>query len=86
MELAQDLQEWLNYPHAIEATIAWNFPTIESLSNYLAQTLIQDTSTENQPEIELPAEDSSELDSMSDVELAELLAAEINTAKGRGSE
>ncbi|MEO0686376.1 MAG: hypothetical protein AAFY76_15395, partial [Cyanobacteria bacterium J06649_11] len=39
MELAQDLEEWLNYPRAIEATIAWNFPTIESLSNYLAQTL-----------------------------------------------
>jgi len=34
---------------------------------------------------ELPTEDSSELDSMSDVELAELLAAEINTVKGRGS-
>ncbi|MEM7581597.1 MAG: acyl carrier protein, partial [Cyanobacteria bacterium P01_A01_bin.80] len=87
VELAQDLQEWLNYPRAIEPTIAWNFPTIESLSNYLAQTLVQETSTENQSEeIQLPTEDSSELDSMSDVELAELLAAEINTVKGSGNE
>ena len=86
VELAQDLQEWLNYPHAIEATIAWNFPTIESLSNYLAQTLIQEIPTENKPEVELPTEDSSDLNRMSDVELAQLLAAEINAVKGRGSE
>ncbi|BAY81667.1 AMP-dependent synthetase and ligase, acyl-CoA synthase [Calothrix parasitica NIES-267] len=85
VELAQDLQEWLNYPHAIEATIAWNFPTIESLSNYLAQ-IIQEIPKENKPEVELPTEDSSELESMSDVELAQLLAAEISAVKGRGSE
>ncbi|MEM6754260.1 MAG: acyl-CoA dehydrogenase family protein, partial [Cyanobacteria bacterium P01_C01_bin.38] len=86
VELAQDLQEWLNYPHAIEATIAWNFPTIESLSNYLAQTLIEEIPAENKPQVEVTTEDSSELESMSDVELAELLAAEINAVKGRGSE
>ncbi|MBE9215021.1 AMP-binding protein [Plectonema cf. radiosum LEGE 06105] len=85
VELAQDLQEWLNYPHAIEATIAWNFPTIESLSNYLTQT-IQEVPTENKPEVELPTEDLSEFESISDVELAELLAAEINAVKRRGSE
>jgi acyl-CoA synthetase (AMP-forming)/AMP-acid ligase II/alkylation response protein AidB-like acyl-CoA dehydrogenase/acyl carrier protein len=86
VELAQHLQEWLNYPHAIEATIAWNFPTIESLSNYLAQTLIQEIPTDNQAEVEILQENSSDLESMSDVELAELLAAEINAVKRRGRE
>ena len=32
---------------------------------------------------ELPTKNSSELGLMSDVELAQLLAAEVNTAKGR---
>lgn len=38
VELAQDLQEWLAYPQELEATIAWNFPTIESLAQYLTQS------------------------------------------------
>ena len=42
VELAQDLEEWLGYPQAIEATIAWNFPTIESLSNYLASQNLEE--------------------------------------------
>ena len=91
VELAQDLQEYLNYPHPIEATIAWNFPTIESLSNYLAQNLpqnltpnlIKPTSLDNQPLFEPPTAESSELDAMSDVELAQLLVAEINAVQGR---
>ncbi|MEO0934850.1 MAG: acyl carrier protein, partial [Cyanobacteria bacterium J06641_2] len=89
VELAQDLQEWLNYPRAIEPTIAWNFPTIESLSNYLAQTLANANSIDNQLEEsislseEISTENSSDLESMSENELAQLLEAEINAAKER---
>ena len=89
VELAQDLQEWLNYPHPIEATIAWNFPTIELLGNYLAQTLVQETQIDTQSgqltslSEEIPTDNSSDLESMSDVELAQLLAQEINAAKDR---
>ena len=89
VELAQDLEEWLNYPHPIEATIAWNFPTIESLSNYLAQTLANASPTDNQLSEsislseEISTENSSDLESMSDSELAQLLEAEINAAKER---
>ncbi|MEO1560288.1 MAG: acyl-CoA dehydrogenase family protein, partial [Cyanobacteria bacterium J06632_19] len=87
VELAQDLEEWLNYPRAIEATIAWNFPTIESLSNYLAQTLVNANPTDSQLEEsislseEISTEDSSDLESMTEDELALLLEAEINAAK-----
>jgi acyl carrier protein len=34
VELAQDLEEWLNYP--LESTILWNFPTVKSLAEHLA--------------------------------------------------
>lgn len=37
VELAQDLQEWLALSQELEATIAWNHPTIEALAQYLSQ-------------------------------------------------
>lgn len=37
VELVQDLQECLQYP--LEATLLWNFPTIESLSEYIVRTI-----------------------------------------------
>ena len=39
VELVQDLQECLQHP--LEATLLWNFPTIESLSEYIVQTIQQ---------------------------------------------
>lgn len=39
VELVQDLQECLQHP--LEATLLWNFPTIESLSEYIVQTIKQ---------------------------------------------
>lgn len=36
VELAQDVQEWLGYSQELEASIAWNFPNIKSLAQYLA--------------------------------------------------
>ncbi|PSF37401.1 AMP-dependent synthetase [Aphanothece hegewaldii CCALA 016] len=37
VELAQDIQEWLALSQEVEATIAWNYPTIEALAQYLSQ-------------------------------------------------
>ena len=37
VNLAQELEDWLEFP--IEATIVWNFPTIEALSQHLSAEL-----------------------------------------------
>jgi acyl-CoA synthetase (AMP-forming)/AMP-acid ligase II/alkylation response protein AidB-like acyl-CoA dehydrogenase/acyl carrier protein len=72
VELAQDLETWLNLSQPLEATIAWNFPSIESLAAYLSQ---QTTS--------VPDASASSGEHLSETEWAELLAAEIAAAKGR---
>lgn len=84
VELAQDLQEWLNYPRAIEATIAWNFPTIEALSNYLQAP--QTNTTELKSSSRQTPQSSEALELLSESELAKLLAAEITAAKEKVSE
>lgn len=43
VELAQDLTDWLNHP--LDATILWNFPSIESLVNHLFSELNTSRST-----------------------------------------
>ena len=72
VELAQELEEWLEHP--LEATIIWNFPTIESLCKYLTNE-IQDLpvekpipSSQNQPsELDMEAlinQEISELENL----------------------
>jgi acyl carrier protein len=39
VELAQDLADWSGIP--VEATIVWNYPTIDSLAEYLANQINQ---------------------------------------------
>ncbi|AFZ33408.1 Long-chain-fatty-acid--CoA ligase, Butyryl-CoA dehydrogenase (plasmid) [Gloeocapsa sp. PCC 7428] len=94
VELAQDLQEWLNYPQAIEATIAWNFPTIEALSNHIAGVRSEERGASagvmssqvpqkvflEKPPYDSPL-DASDLQSLSEAELAKLLAAEIDAVR-----
>ncbi|MEM8777863.1 MAG: acyl-CoA dehydrogenase family protein, partial [Cyanobacteria bacterium P01_G01_bin.49] len=46
VELAQDLQEWLAYPQELEASLAWNFPTIRALAKYLSSRLDRSISDE----------------------------------------
>ncbi len=89
VELAQDLEEWLGYPQ-IEATIAWNFPTIESLSNYLASVNSEFEQNMSHSELQSPKSEvatlnSPDFESLSEMDIAKLLAAEIAAAKGRGS-
>ncbi len=88
VELAQDLETWLNLSQPLEATLAWNFPSITTLSYHLATltpTPLQSpthlsncypTATQKQAASHPP-------DSLTEPELAALLAAELAAAKGR---
>lgn len=71
VELAQDLETWLNLSQPLEATVAWNFPSIATLSNHLASL--------SSPSLHLPTSPPP----LSEPELAQLLAAELAAAKGR---
>ncbi|GFE67448.1 AMP-dependent synthetase and ligase, acyl-CoA synthase [Chroococcus sp. FPU101] len=71
VELAQDLQEWLALPQELEVTIAWNFPTIETLAQYLAQS----TETQQPPSNEKTI--ISEIQDFSEEQLQDLIAQEI---------
>lgn len=92
VELALSLEEWLGNGLELEATIAWNFPTIESLAEYLASELDILSST---PEVQLmhqiqsqkdgdePIEARIDLETLSESEIAHLLAKEIAAVKNR---
>lgn len=86
VNLAQEIEDWLGLP--VEATIVWNFPTIESLS----RQLFRDLTTKVAPQHAVTAESKSQepttaspdiaevppdLDTLSDDEIAKLLAEEI---------
>ena len=87
VNLAQELEDWLNYP--LEATIVWNFPTISSLANYLVSELksqkVSKQDDKQQPNLErvtttdvsTVAEAPKDLDTLSEKEIAKLLAEEI---------
>lgn len=71
VELAQDLQEWLALHQELETTIAWNFPTIETLAQYLTQ------STET---VQLPSTEKtmiSEIQKFSEEQIQDSIAQEI---------
>lgn len=90
LNLAQELEDWLDYP--LEATIVWNFPTISSLANHLANELKSRLVSEQNEQIDRasaalrdekttsPISDGAEvsqLDTLSETEIATLLAEEI---------
>jgi acyl-CoA synthetase (AMP-forming)/AMP-acid ligase II/alkylation response protein AidB-like acyl-CoA dehydrogenase/acyl carrier protein len=90
VELAQDIQDTWKLPGELDATIAWNFPTIATLANHLTSRLpisgakVQATDLPLAPSISplhAPAGDS--LDTLSTQDMAELLAQEIATARRR---
>lgn len=71
VELAQDITDWCGLD--VEATIVWNYPTVEALANYLADSLNHtDTSTvsANVPEQQ---EVLQVLDQISEAEMSALL-------------
>jgi acyl-CoA synthetase (AMP-forming)/AMP-acid ligase II/acyl carrier protein len=89
VELAQKLGDWLETP--LEATLAWDFPTIESLAIHLANLRMNGTSTNQQlestsqpePEKDSLSKISEHLETLSESEIAQLLAQEIVTIQNR---
>jgi acyl-CoA synthetase (AMP-forming)/AMP-acid ligase II/alkylation response protein AidB-like acyl-CoA dehydrogenase/acyl carrier protein len=72
VELTQDLQDWLNISQPLDVTIAWNFPTINALANYLGEV-----TQEN------PVPSDNNLDDLSTTDIAQLLSQEIAIARYR---
>ncbi|MEL6816460.1 MAG: acyl carrier protein, partial [Cyanobacteria bacterium J06598_3] len=90
VELAQDLGVFFNIAEPLEATLAWNFPTIQGLANHLAIMLSQQAITaENNPTADKKASiekayavESHALSALSEAEAADALAAELATVRG----
>ncbi|MDB9377904.1 acyl-CoA dehydrogenase family protein, partial [Nodularia sphaerocarpa] len=72
VELTQDLQQWLNISQPLDATIAWNFPTITALANYLGEVTSKN-----------PTPSDNNLDNLSTIDIAQLLSQEIAIARDR---
>ncbi|WP_299486083.1 AMP-binding protein [Acaryochloris sp. IP29b_bin.137] len=91
VELAQDLEDFLALSQPLDVTLAWSFPTIEALSQHLADlTNGAQPPMSNQPmsnpEIanRFSGLDETELsDDLSEAQLAEMLAAELAAVRGR---
>ncbi|MEO1067753.1 MAG: AMP-binding protein [Cyanobacteria bacterium J06638_6] len=96
VELAQDLEEFLGLNQPLDATLAWNFPTITALAAHLAS---QSSHVGTQPRklgeaLAEPHDSKSAghpvssrqqtLDSLSEAEVADALAAELAALQGRG--
>ena len=95
VELAQDIEEFLQLDCPLDATLAWNFPTIAALATHLAthasaQNFRKLGETEWNPTdpASLGAADALRnrqgLDDLSEVEMADALAAELAALQGRG--
>lgn len=86
VELAQFIENELGKEMNIDATITWNFPTIDALSHYLAQKM-ENLSTPQSPIIyktlQIPAQNTEALDTLSEEELAQLLIHEIALVRQR---
>lgn len=72
VELTQDLQDWLNISQPLDVTIAWNFPTINTLANYLGEVTKENA---------VPSDNN--LDNLSTTDIAQLLSQEIAIARHR---
>ena len=86
VELAQDLEDFLTLSQPLDVTLAWNFPTIETLSHHLAEISISSTESENtyqQKQDSLPASGEADLANLSEAEMADALAAELAAMRGR---
>jgi alkylation response protein AidB-like acyl-CoA dehydrogenase/acyl carrier protein len=94
VELAQELEALLHLRQPLDATVAWNFPTIEALAGYLDPMMPQpempstlkgrqNRAGDHAAASATPLANTTRLDDLSDAELAAALAAEIAAAKGR---
>ena len=78
VELAQDLEDWLQ--HSLDATIVWNFPTIQSLGKYLASEMEkQGGGSTGSPKLDFTVEkkQSSELNEPLETDIEGSIAQEL---------
>ncbi|MEM7061639.1 MAG: AMP-binding protein [Cyanobacteria bacterium P01_B01_bin.77] len=85
VELAQDLEDFLTLSQPLDATLAWNFPTISTLSKHLAELSTHSPKVEDiqKPSVDVPAEEETDLDNLSEAEMADMLAAELAMVRRR---
>ncbi|MEM6867853.1 MAG: acyl-CoA dehydrogenase family protein [Cyanobacteria bacterium P01_C01_bin.121] len=86
VELAQDLGTFFKLSEPLEVTLAWNFPTIQSLANHLAIMLAQQEmmlSNSSGADEKVPTENSNTLNNFSEAEAADALAAELMAMRGQ---
>ncbi|MEL6325740.1 MAG: AMP-binding protein [Cyanobacteria bacterium J06626_23] len=83
VELAQDLEEFLQLRQPLDATLAWNFPTIAALAAHLAGQSVswhqagEAEGADEQGEQILSSPAYGSLDELSEAEIADVLAAEL---------
>ncbi|MBD2385058.1 AMP-binding protein [Cylindrospermum sp. FACHB-282] len=75
IELSQALGDWLEHP--LEATILWNFSTIESLAQYLTTEIQLTTSSSSEQQLKTEQKISSEVNYTSQLEIDVLIEQEI---------
>ncbi|NEO35906.1 MAG: AMP-binding protein [Moorea sp. SIOASIH] len=85
LELVQALEDWLQT--SLDATILWNFPTIESLAQYLASMSTQEDDLETSPSGQEEAKTTTlelekPLETQIETSIAEELVALENLLKG----
>ncbi len=86
VELAQDLEDFLVLSRPLDVTLAWNFPTIEALSQHLAglTNVAQPSMSDRKISNRRSVHDGTELgDDLSEAQLAEILATELAMVQGR---
>ncbi|MEM6252537.1 MAG: AMP-binding protein [Cyanobacteria bacterium P01_D01_bin.156] len=91
VELAQDLEDFLVLSQPLDVTLAWSFPTIESLSVHLAELSTnyfpksQDSQKReiSHQSIDSLTEQDTDLKNLSETEMANMLAAELAAVRGR---
>lgn len=80
VELAQELEDWLDNQVEVEVTIVWNYPTLPELAHHLADQLAQQTASQETNDFH------SNLDDLSEEKLVALLAAELAVPKGQNTQ
>jgi len=76
--LAQDLEKWLRIP--LEPVTLWKYPTVTTLTQHLA-TLLRPNTEAAPSTAASEMDESADLSTLSDAELADLLATELDAAK-----
>ena len=65
VELAQELQDWLQQPITFDATLAWDYPTPAALASYVAEAVAQAQPTTLANNRDIPGQPHAEIKSPS---------------------